>query len=474
MARYLPSLLCLLLLPTVAVAQLMDTTRYRDTTIQYIEQELSRYNFTMPIESDVVNDASFTPPDDGVYLLATYGHRYLSSTSNKTDNHGGFDYWSDHVHNGTTYDDNNPAPIICMCDGVISAVINGPDSLMELTATGRSVQVTCDSAYQSFGNAIKINYRHLSALDSLASIADTAAANSIEIHKGDVIGLMGESGTTSNVHLHMSTQTDHPGYGNAFVNTARLFDPTANPHILEPLRSARLEMLHNWADSALFRITWPYNQTINRFEFTNNAFSIVFDKEAAYDTGAAIRDNHNCIPGVRVYAYQFNGKLTAAARYQNEMGNIPAHYPASPQRDADLATYGYAHIPITYDSVAYVYDFVIDDISSQHFQDDWVVRVSDVWGYTVEGTFDPTGAVGVQEEARVRYFPNPATDQLSIAVDKAGAKTILLFDVTGRQVLHSTSKDRETTLNLSTLGTGLYVLAIKVEDRVVTRHVIKQ
>ena len=57
-------------------------------------------------------------------------------------------------------------------------------------------------------------------------------------------------GTTSNVHLHLSFNSILPDYGNAFLNSARLFDPSLYPAILTGLRSANIELLHDWADSA--------------------------------------------------------------------------------------------------------------------------------------------------------------------------------------------------------------------------------
>ena len=362
----------------------MSTINYRDTTLPYLELNPSAYDFIYPINADILDSVNFTPPTDGVYLLGGYGHRYLSNTPNKSDNHGGLDYWRHHVYGNQTFNSTNLTPIVCMCDGYISQVINGPDSVMEQLGTGRSVRVTCDSSFQTLGNKIKINYRHLSSLGPLAIIADTAAFGTVSISKGDTIGRMGASGTTTNIHLHLSTNTLHPVFGNAFVNTNRLFDPTKSPHILTTLSNATVEYLKDWSDSALFRVTWPYNQTINNFEFINLTDTIVFNKEDAYETGSAVRDRHDCLPDINAYAYQFNGNLTVKARYLNEMNNIPAQYPASPQRDTNLVQYGYTHIPITHDSVAFVYDFVVKNISPSHKTEDFIIKLSDIWGYTVE------------------------------------------------------------------------------------------
>jgi len=404
---------------TFAFTQQMNTLSYRDTSLSYIETIPSYYNFIYPIQANIIDSIHFSPPNDGVYLKSSFGHRYLSGTIDKTDNHGGFDYWPNHISNGVTYNDTNKISIVCMCDGYISQVIHGTDSAMELLSTGRSVRVTCDSSFQTLGDKIKINYRHLSSLGLLATIADTAAFGSIYISKGDTIGVIGESGITSNVHLHLSAQTLHPIYGNTFINTARLFDPSLSPGILEPLDNARIELLHNWLDSALFRVIWPYNQTINQFQFINGADTVVFNKEDAYQTGATIRDNHDCLPRINVYAYQFNGKQTAKARYLSEMNNIPARYPASANRDTNLVLYGYSHIPITHDSISFVYDFIIKNLSQSHQAGDFVIKLSDVWGYTVEGNFNTIGTgtepiTNCDRSDLIVIYPNPTKGNIIV------------------------------------------------------------
>ncbi|MDB4286154.1 T9SS type A sorting domain-containing protein [bacterium] len=469
-------LFCIFLIPTLGFSQLLQTTSYRNTRAPYTEIDPSHYDFAYPICADILTASSFNPPNDGVYLKATYGHRYLSSTARKSDNHGGFDYWSDHTCNNTTYDSNNPIALICMCEGTISQVINGPDSVVDMTAIGRSVQVTCNASYQTIGSSILINYRHLKTLGRLPTMAEGAMPNTIAISKGDTIGIMGASGTTSNVHLHLSTQTAHPLYGNAFVHTSRLFDPTLHPNVLSSLTHANIELLKDWPDSALFRITWPFNQTITRFEFSNTSYSIVFDKEKAYDTGSAIRDEHDCTPGVKVYAYQFNGKQTVLNRYSSEKANMPARYPASPQRDANLALYNYNHIPITHDSIVFVYDFIVTNLPPSHNKDSFIVKVNDVWGYTVEGSFNSPTAVDnpVSENENIHLFPNPTTGRLKISFEKEiPARKIDLFDIYGMKVSTLFTRKPEAQLDISYLPEGIYFLSVQVGKGYKTMKVIK-
>lgn len=473
MYKQLIVLLLLFRLCLVSDAQQLTTSNYRDTTITYIEVDPSNYNFNYPILSDILDSTNFSPPTDGVYLKASFGHRYLSSTTYRSDNHGGFDFWDDHQYQGTTYNSTNRVSIASMCDGYISLVTDGPDSILNQTATGRSVRVTCDSSFQSLGFKIKINYRHLNHVGRLAKIADTAAFGTVSIRKGDTIGEMGNSGTTSNVHLHMSTQTIHPVYGSAFVNTTRLFDPNKFPGVLGQLNDAKIELLQNWNDSALFRIIWPFNQTINQFEFMNQTDTVIFNKEAAYNTGSANRDLINCIQDVNVFAYQFNGKQTAKARYLLEMNNMPAIYPAATSRDTNVSLHGYSHYPITHDSVAYVYDFMVKNLTPTHLPSDFKVKVSDVWGYAVEGTFP--SSVGIEETPteRTTIFPNPTTGILNVDLKSSGEQQPLIYDLNGKLVKLELINGNKNALDLTQLPNGMYFLQIRSKHDSQTLKVIK-
>lgn len=459
---------------TGCFSQNLNTTTYVDTSLPYTELNPAFYDFSYPINSDLLHLDSFHPPDDGVYLKADHGHRYLQNTQSKTDNHGGFDYWSNHTYQGVVYDDSNKTPIICMCDGMISQVVNGPEEELELTAGGRSVQVVCNQQSQAFGSSIKINYRHLSSLGALPTLAEDLAPGTIAINKGDVIGFMGESGATTNIHLHLSAQVDHPLNGNSFVSTSRLFNPNAAPQVLKTLENVTIKYLHSWQDKALFRISWPFNETINRFEFTNGSYIVVFNKEEAYDTGAAIRDNHNCIPNVQVFAYPFNGKQTAANLFENQKATMPAIYPASPQRDEDLATYLYPHFPIAENSVSNVYDFVIENIPQSAATEDFVIRLSDVWGHTVEGSFEEALGSDDHQSAAVEIYPNPTTNLITIKTGSFDRLVkISLFNINGKHLKTITTFESAEILNLTDFPSGLYLLQVEKSGATKSFKVIK-
>ncbi|MEM7036940.1 MAG: T9SS type A sorting domain-containing protein [Bacteroidota bacterium] len=446
-------------------------------SIPHIETDPGHYQFIYPVCTDIFDSLNYYPPNQGVYNKATYGFRYLSNTAGKSDNHGGFDYWNEVECDGVAYDDAMLHPILCMCDGIVSEVIHGPDSIMELTPEGRSVQVLCDSLHQSLGSNIWINYRHLSGLGPKAVVADTAAPNSVSISKGDTIGWAGESGITSNVHLHLSAESDHPDYGHFFMNTARIFDPEAEANVLRPLDHARMELLQDWPDSALFRIIWPWDRTLNRIQFENGSFSETFDFEAAYDTGSPVRDQPGALPGFSVYAYQFNGFRTAKYRYDLEKPNMPAFYPASPQRDTNLTLYNYTHFPITHDSVAYVYDVVVHDLPMGHDPDSFVVRMSDVWGYTVQGDFGIGSGVEVDKAQEMRLLPNPTTGTARLQIEETnlfGRCTVT--DLSGKTIWRLRANgEKEIVLPAGEWPAGIYLVRFEAGNgKIQTRRLVVQ
>ena len=59
----------------------------------------------------------------------------------------------------------NP-PALYMCDGSITGIEDGPDSVVDLTTSGRTVYYACDSFSQVFNSQINIVYRHLDSIKS--------------------------------------------------------------------------------------------------------------------------------------------------------------------------------------------------------------------------------------------------------------------------------------------------------------------
>lgn len=71
-----------------------------------------------------------------------------------------------------------------------------------------------------------------------------------------------------------------------------------------------------------------------------------------------------------------------------------------------------------------------------------------------------TSEVGMNKKAEVSVYPNPFKDILKIS-DTKGVKSIMVSDVSGRQ-LKTLKASNE--LNLSDLGSGLYLITLQMED----------
>jgi len=146
------------------------------------------------------------------------------------------------------------------------------------------------------------------------------------------------------------------------------------------------------------------------------------------------------------------------------MGNIPPIYPASQQRDANLSIYGYPHISITHDSVAFVYDFVLKDLNPAHDSEDFIVKLSDVWGYTIEGNLQ-SSALNAVEEIQMRCFPNPTTGEIKLTFNANGIKHINVIDLSGNILLNETSENNDVSMDLKFLSSGFYIVQVAVGNQ---------
>ncbi|MGH1337706.1 MAG: T9SS type A sorting domain-containing protein [Aureispira sp.] len=78
-----------------------------------------------------------------------------------------------------------------------------------------------------------------------------------------------------------------------------------------------------------------------------------------------------------------------------------------------------------------------------------------------------------------KVFPNPAQDQLSIQLDlpQTADVTVVLYNATGQvlQQLQRNGVNKESLeLDLSSYGAGLYLVALKTGEQVITKKVVKQ
>ena len=92
-------------------------------------------------------------------------------------------------------------------------------------------------------------------------------------------------------------------------------------------------------------------------------------------------------------------------------------------------------------------------------------------------TLDKTGQIVTSigddsANTQFRVFPNPANKIITIQTNKAGEKTINLKDISGRQLQSRTFDSPGTRLNISSLPEGVYVIEMKVSNRLYTEKLV--
>jgi hypothetical protein len=440
------------------MAQIMDTISYRDTTLPRVELNGGHYDFIYPVQKDFYDSTTFFPPTDGRFFVQNYGPRFIGNY----DNHQGTDIWGYTTNNGVTT--RNPIAL-CMCDGVVEDLQNDVDSIINLTSHGRKIRIQCDSFSQVFNSPIHIAYLHL----------DTIWANltlGTRVRKGDTIGNIGETGTTTLEHLHLDYYGVPNQWGNTtarkFLNPMRLFDPHQYPHVIGTLKDVQIEILQDWADSTLIRVHWRHNQHINRFEFTNGGYQNIYDVEESRASKSQFEPSiWWAKDSMNVFPYRTNGYRTALYYFNNSI--MPAYFPASPSRDTSAVLYGYTHRPLTVDSVINIYDFMLKEVPSGHRTQDWRVKLSDVWGYTVEGSFSTLLSMSeatTSKRSTVKIFPNPTASHVQIEITHHTKQfnSIRLIDLFGNTLLSQKSSEHFFNMDLSSLPSGAYVLTVNDES----------
>ena len=83
----------------------------------------------------------------------------------------------------------------------------------------------------------------------------------------------------------------------------------------------------------------------------------------------------------------------------------------------------------------------------------------------------PDDSYGMESTAHsLTLYPNPTTGILTVEADEEVVR-VDVFDYTGRCVA---SFERQTTVDLGRLATGLYTLRVTLPERIEVRRVVKQ
>lgn len=360
----------------------LNFVTFEDNDYPDVEPQTNSYNFSNPVASPVLTAGmGYVPSDANRYFISIFGPRYKDNVPNGSlnfDFHQGSD-----IVNGDVPSTSQDS-ITCRCDGVVVQVDNVDGGAGD--PEGKWVEVRCNETFSgnpNWGN-VHMAYRHLAEIGGPASGGIWEEGNPIS--KGSVIGLMGETGTTTNIHLHYSVMRKYCGASNDSydrgalynVHPMRTFNPAAYPHLLDTLHGAELFLLGYNGNSALLRLAVPYNQVNLRaidVSLPNGTYRRHYDFEKVSkesDGEAEIRDQVEFTDGLRLYPYPFNRGKSAYDRYISK--TYPAEYPGSTQRGYAIPNEGIFTTP------AYVLDIEVLDLPPSYCLEDLQVSVIDIWG----------------------------------------------------------------------------------------------
>lgn len=121
-----------------------------------------------------------------------------------------------------------------------------------------------------------------------------------------------------------------------------------------------------------------------------------------------------------------------------------------------------------------------EDVTSDGFRDLFVGNYAGGLAFFNSTNVNGVGIEELSFDSAVSLFPNPATNQLNIAVndDRFSEMTIKIVDLLGKEVFALTTFNKISNIPVSALSKGVYVVQLQVKDnaqyRQVTRKVIVQ
>ena len=98
---------------------------------------------------------------------------------------------------------------------------------------------------------------------------------------------------------------------------------------------------------------------------------------------------------------------------------------------------------------------------------DYPELVGKVFGADSVNAFHYGSAVALIDPALVAVYPNPTHEQFTIQSNSVEINEIVIFDLMGKEVLHTEALNNHCTINVSQLPAGLYLLKIHSENQTI-------
>ncbi len=484
------------------------------------------------VDTDAITDYCpfvYNPAYSNRYFISVFGPRMKTSKEKVSEL---FDF-----HQGTDIvdkkypkpEDGDVLPFIhCMCDGEVTDILDGSDVEMEAIGEGRSVTIKCDEQFA--GNtwgSIYLTSRHLSQIGTPQQPIDL----NDRVKKGQIIGVMGETGLTSNNHLHLSVQREVCYTSGACelvnVHPDRVFNSTYNSDLIEPISTeAEIHLLDynngihtatkpncipvsgeedgQWA---LIRVAIPYNQvslravTI-RVEGTNYTKTYDYEEISAnkvlnsplnehlYNTATSTAEDYDYVKDLKLFVFPFYRANSAYHFFNPEKtNNIVDSLASKPFHTGQAPCFPIENNGI-FSQEAYVFDILSNNMPAGFGANDIVVEVVDIWGNGIKGQFPtsaltmpdtPTGNSFSVEQINLEVYPNPTQGGLLNlhfqGKQYAEQANCTLYNPLGqaqRQVVVDFRDGQLHQMNLSGLPAGLYLLKAEIREQVLTQQVIVQ
>lgn len=275
-----------------------------------------------PVPNPSLGRPGFTPSSDDRQVISPFGPR-LKWGDARYDHHEGWDF---HAFFDRAKHPQGDHPVLAVLPGVVSEVIDPPDP--ERTETGRKVVITHDVAWTRYGapeawGRVRTGYLHLRSI---------AVREGQRVAAGQAVGVAGESGHTTLVHLHLNVYRDGPRGRAVNVNPARLFSPARFPETVAPLdlRRVQVKTLERAADRVTLRVVLPFNAYgLDGFVLEvdgDRSRALSFEQVSAERRDARDRGDRDLVPGLRVFPLRYNGG--AALDRINRPDDLPDGWPA--------------------------------------------------------------------------------------------------------------------------------------------------
>lgn len=98
---------------------------------------------------------------------------------------------------------------------------------------------------------------------------------------------------------------------------------------------------------------------------------------------------------------------------------------------------------------------------------DYPELVGKIFGADSVNAFQYGSAVALIDPALVAVYPNPAHERFTIQSNSVEINEIVIFNLMGKEVLHTEAINNHRTINVSQLPAGLYLLKIHSENQAV-------